>query len=271
MILLTKLHDELREIMDKLGIKTMPSRGDIEKVTGKSRLSTQVSRQGGFKKVSEDMGIKNYDSAYRQTYTEEEIKNRILQCVKILSIDRMPSRSEILRVENNSGLHSQICRGYGYYGWAEKLGLPIKQTETSMGKGYEKIFLEDCANKGYLAEQMTMKNAYDILVSGNIKVDVKSSRLYHGPHGNFFAFNLEKKNHNCDLFALYCCNDDLTEHDLYLVPSCFVMNKNQISIGEKKSKYHIFKDRWDYVDMYDKFYISLLSTDNTIYEKYKPF
>lgn len=254
------IHEEVKKVMDAMNLDRMPSRTEIEMVTRETALVTAIGRHGGFIKVAREMGIDTYHDRKHSSKSIESIEEDIVSVIKSLGIGRMPSRSEIMSIAGNGSLHNFIVRTGGYYDWADRLGLDIKTTETSMGKSYEKQFITDCFCRHYQADQMPMKNAYDVLVEKNIKVDVKSSRLYDSGQGKFFTFNLEKKNHNCDIFAFYCCNDDLTEHDVYIVPSCFIMGIKQFSVGEVRSKYRKFKDRWDFIDMYKKHYESILST-----------
>ena len=125
----------------------------------------------------------------------------------------------------------------------------------SLGKKYEEYVAGLLKRKGYEVEQMSMKHPYDLLVNMNIKVDVKISNLYRGAKGEFHTFNLEKHNHNCDLFICVCVTDKEIVKIL-VVPSKFLMKVNQLSVGAV-SVYDVFKDRFDYIEKYDVFYNQL--------------
>ena len=170
-----------------------------------------------------------------------------------LNINRMQYSVEIKRVTNNSKLTNAIRRHGGYKYWAKKLNLSQSECETRIGlkeELYIKTFLE---SKGYKVEKMTTKHPYDLLINGNIKIDVKASNKYTSSIGwSSYSFNLEKNNPTCDLYVIRCLQDNKT----LVIPSKF-LKQNQLCITDKESKYDKFKDRWDYVEKYDKFYKSL--------------
>lgn len=187
-------------------------------------------------------------------WTDELITKEILNVKNVLNLDRMPSRSEIVLAVGN-GLSIIIGRRGGYKYWAEKLNLDIKDSETKLGKEYETKIAELLKNKGYEVERMSMKHPYDLLVNQNIKVDVKISNLYRGPKGNFHTFNLEKYNHNCDLFICVCVTDEEIVKTL-VIPSKFLMKVSQLSVGGT-SIYDKYIDRFDFIKEYDAFYKNL--------------
>lgn len=71
-----------------------------------------------------------------------------------------------------------------------------------------------------------------------------------------YTFNLEKKNPTCDIYVAFCVDDYLNPIKTYVIPSKF-LHLTQLSIGRYKSKYDRFLDRWDYIDVFDKFYKQL--------------
>lgn len=187
-------------------------------------------------------------------WTDELIEQEILRVREALNLDRMPTNSEVKSVAGN-GLACKISKSGGYKYWADKLNLKMKKSETSLGKKYEEYVAGLLKRKGYEVEQMSMKHPYDLLVNMNIKVDVKISNLYRGAKGEFHTFNLEKHNHNCDLFICVCVTDKEIVKTL-VVPSKFLMKINQLSVGAV-SVYDVFKDRFDYIEKYDVFYNQL--------------
>lgn len=96
---------------------------------------------------------------------------------------------------------------------------------------------------------MSVKHPYDLLVNSNIKIDVKTARLYTSEHGNsYYTFNLEKKNPTCDIYIFYCVEIE----KILIIPSKF-LRQTQLCISEN-SKYNRYTNRWDYLKIYDNFY-----------------
>lgn len=192
---------------------------------------------------------------YGTPWTEDEIKQGIFEIMKILNIDRMPSSGETISALDYNGLSMAIQRSGGFKHWAKKLSLDTKKSETSLGQVYEEYILELLRNKGYEVERMSVKHPYDILANRNIKIDVKVSNLYKNSGSGYYTFNLEKHNHNCDLFICICVNDEEMVKTL-VIPSKFLMGIKQLSLGNT-SIYDSFKDRFDYIEKYDVFYNQL--------------
>ena len=191
---------------------------------------------------------------YKTKWTNELVEKEIKGVMKALNIERMPSNSEVKSVVGN-GLACKISKSGGYKYWANKLNLRMKKSETNLGKEYETKVAEMLKSKGYEVERMSMKHPYDLLVNQNIKIDVKVSNLYKGEKGEFHTFNLEKYNHNCDLFVCICVTDGEVVKIL-VIPSKFLMKVSQLSLG-MNSIYDVFKDRFDYIEKYDVFYNKL--------------
>lgn len=187
-------------------------------------------------------------------WTNELIEQEIIKVKEALNLSRMPSNSEVKSVVGN-GLACKISKTGGYKYWADKLNLKMKYSETKLGREYEEKIMKLLQSKGCEVEQMSIKHPYDLLVNLNIKVDVKVSNLYRGEKGEFHTFNLEKHNHNCDLFICVCVTDDEIVKTL-VIPSKFLMKVSQLSIGNN-SVYDVFKDRFDYIEKYDVFYNQL--------------
>jgi hypothetical protein len=191
---------------------------------------------------------------YKTKWTDELVEKEIKGVMKALNLNRMPSNSEVKSVVGN-GLACKISKSGGYRYWANKLNLKTKNSETKLGQDYEDKVFKLLQSKGYEVEQMTTRHPYDLLVNLNIKIDVKVSNLYRGEKGEFHTFNLEKHNHNCDLFICVCVTDDEIVKIL-VIPSKFLMKVSQLSVGAI-SVYDVFKDRFDYVEKYDVFYNKL--------------
>ncbi|NFI56998.1 hypothetical protein FDA48_11700 [Clostridium botulinum] len=191
---------------------------------------------------------------YGTQWTSELIKKEIIKVMNALDINRMPSSVEIKRITGNSKLINAIRRNNGFNYWASKLGLLQSKCETRTGFASEikvKKILED---KGYKVEKMTTKHPYDLLVNDSVKIDVKSSNKYLSSAGwNSYSFNLEKINPTCDIYIIYCIQDE----KLLIIPSKF-LKQTQLCITDKTSKYDIYKDRWDYIEQYNSFYKTVI-------------
>lgn len=184
--------------------------------------------------------------SHGKKWTQDSISKAVHDVMKALEIDRMPSNKECNRVLGDSSLSNAIAKRGGFYALARELNIPIKNSETSLGKRMEALVCEMLKSRGFNPVQMSVKFPYDIFVDG-IKIDVKASHLYRGEIGNFYSFNLEKKYATCDIYILITLTEDNEVKDVFVVPSKFVMQNNQISVGEVQSKYNRFKDRWDYI------------------------
>lgn len=189
----------------------------------------------------------------RIVWTDDLIKEKILEVKNGLSLDRMPSRSECIQYFHNTSLVNAISRRNKWYQLADELGLKVKDSETYFGKSQEATAAEILISKGFSVRKMSQNFPYDLLVDDCVKVDVKASHLYHGPNGDFYTFNLEKDYATCDIYILFALSES-DESSIFIVPSKFVIAQNQISMGVLKSKYHRFKDRWDYISALSDFW-----------------
>ena len=187
----------------------------------------------------------------RKKWTDERVKEEILNVKEALLLDRMPTRSEIIQVTHSSSLPCRICRTKGYYGWAEELGLKTKDSETNFGKKQESFIKSILESMGYKVEQMAQNYPYDLLVNDNIRIDVKASRLYEGEAGSYYTFNLYKKYATCDIYICLCYTEE-TLNKVLVIPA-HKLKITQLSVG-KTSIYDEYKDRYELIDKYDKFY-----------------
>ena len=191
--------------------------------------------------------------AHGTKWTDELIKEKVIEVVNVLELDRMPSQKECENYFHNCSLTNAIARRTGWYTLANEMGLAIKDSETYFGKKQEQTAQEKLISKGYEVRRMPQNFPYDLLVNDCVKIDVKVSRLYRGPAGNFYTFNIEKPFCTCDIYMLYILNDDNSEKDTLIIPSKFVPTNTQISVGEINSKYYRYSQRWDYISEYCEF------------------
>lgn len=192
-------------------------------------------------------------------WNDQKIESTLKEVMKKARITTFPSRTLMREITKSHALGVAVSRSGGTKRWAEKLGVETKTCESKLGYEYECECLSYLTSAfGYNCEFTMARYPYDILVNGNIKVDVKSSNLYRGPQGNFYTFNLEKEKPTCDIFVCYCIDDGKTEK-VYVIPSCVLSGHTQLSIGQIKSKYDKYIDRWDVFPRYDDFYNKMLS------------
>ncbi|MFC6455937.1 hypothetical protein [Paenibacillus vulneris] len=217
-------------------------------------LEYLISDNGGFTYWSSILGIPQKRSIIK--WDDQMIESEILLVLKELSLDRMPSSSEIKKHSGNVALHNKICKTLGYRGWAVKLGLEQKESETKLGQDIEDFATEILHSKGYSVEKMTTNYPYDLLINGTVRVDTKSGRAYDLQGSRCHTFGINKRNASCDIYLIFALSEDGSLERTYIIPS-HKLKVTSLSIGEK-SKYDIYKDRWDYINTYDKFYKSII-------------
>lgn len=183
-------------------------------------------------------------------WTDDLIKEKIEYVMTMLEIDRMPSDSECKFATGNGALSNKISKTGGFYFWANKLELDVKNCETKLGINHEESMLKEIQKK-YNAELTTVKFPYDILVEGMVKIDVKYSNLYSYSHGEYYSFNLEQSLPKSDILILICENKKTL-----IIPSHKVNGLTQVSVGTT-SKYDEYIGKWEYLDKFISFYKSI--------------
>ena len=89
-------------------------------------------------------------------------------------------------VRKDSALSVKVSRSGGFKCWALKLGLELKESETTKGWKYEEKALKDLTDRGYNVKEMTTKHPYDLLVEENVRIDVKVSSRYYYEDNNYY-------------------------------------------------------------------------------------
>lgn len=194
---------------------------------------------------------------YGTQWNEELIIEKIYEVIYFLGIDRMPSKSEIEAYYGDSALTNKISKAGGFYQYAERLGLEIKESESKLGIKYEKKVIQILENLGFSAEHTSMRHPYDILVNGRVKIDVKVANTSYVRGSKVYSFNLERSLHSCDLYVAIALNDNKKVMKIYVIPSSVMNGKKQLTVGVTKSKYDSYLQRWDLVDKVDKSLASL--------------
>lgn len=189
--------------------------------------------------------------AHGKRWTDEMVENEILNCVNILGLDRMPTKSEIESFYGNHKLTNRISRTQGYYWWAKRLNLKIKKSETTTGKRYEKYVMDVLQEKGYKVEKMTQNAHFDLLLNDCIKVDVKVGKRWYKEACQVNTFGINKKYATCDIYIILVLDDKENVEKTLIVPAYKIRCKTSMSIG-KNSKYNAWIDRYDVIDKYLK-------------------
>lgn len=186
--------------------------------------------------------------SHGKKWTLENIKKEISQISK--TSEYMPSCKTMDEYTGNKGLSNAVCRNGGCKKIAEMMNLKTKESETEYGRNYELYCLNKIGNIfHYDCEKMTTKYPYDLIVDRSVKIDVKASRKVKCRDSFSFSFNLEKKNPTCDIFVFFCIDNDKIIKT-YIIPSCILSGKCQLSVGIKQSIYDVYLDRWDYIKEY---------------------
>ncbi len=193
-------------------------------------------------------------------WSDELIREKVLEVSNFLSLNRMPSRQECENYFGDTALTNAVSRRMGWYSLAKDLGLPIKTSNTTFGKSFESMAEQLLLSKGFQVIRMSQNFPYDLLIDNCVKVDVKASRMYHGSQGYFYSFSIEKKFASCDFYLLLAVNDDREIQRCMVVPSCYVVFNKQISVGVTNSKYHRFTDRWDLIENASCYWRNLCDT-----------
>lgn len=177
-------------------------------------------------------------------------------------MDRFPTHSEMIEYYGNKSLTNKISKSGGTKYWAELLGYEVKDCESEFGDYFERYAIQDILNNTKLN---SFKNKvgypYDVTTNKHIKVDVKSSTIIENNNGyKHHSFNLEKKQPTCDIYILYCVDDENEVYKTYVIPSCHVYGQTQIGISAfGNSKWDKYRNKWDIFTIYNEFYQRLVS------------
>lgn len=192
--------------------------------------------------------------SHGKKWSDDAIRKSINKVVIAYDLKRMPSRSEVEQFYGNTSLTNAISKRCGWYELAKEMGLQIKDSETYFGKKQEEIARQTLITKGFEVRKMPQNYPYDLLVNDCVKVDVKASSLHKVESGAFYSFNIEKSYPTCDIYILYILNVDKSTKKVLVIPSSVIPYNTQISVGEKKSKYDKYADKWEYIEQYSEFY-----------------
>lgn len=195
-------------------------------------------------------------------WTNELVISEIERVIKSLELDRFPTHSEMIEYYGNKSLTNKISKSGGTKYWAELLGYGVKECESEFGDYFERYAIKDILDNTKLE---SFKNKvgypYDITTNKHIKVDIKSSTVIENNNGyKFHSFNLEKKQPTCDIYILYCVDEENKVYKTYVIPSCHVYGQTQIGISAfGNSKWDKYRNKWDIFTTYNEFYQKLVS------------
>ena len=188
-------------------------------------------------------------------WNDEKVKTEIREIINVLNIDRMPSASEMEMVTGNAALSCKIAKTGGFYKWADKLGLKVKNCETKTGKGYEEITFNLLKDKGYSVKRMSVKYPFDLIVNNKVSIDVKVGNVYMLKGSRVHTVGVSKKFATCDLYIVFALNEQKKVEKTFIIPG-IELDVVTMSFGSK-SKYDKYINRWDYIDKYLEFYNGL--------------
>jgi hypothetical protein len=196
-------------------------------------------------------------SCYNTESWQQKTKNEILEVIKSMGIDRMPTRSEIKRVTGNESLTNRIMKSGGFKEWSQKLNKSLKECETNFGNRYEELTKFRLGTWFKDVKRTSVRFPYDIIVNDKVKIDVKASRLFKGENGEFYTFNLGSKYPKCDFYIAYCIGNNDVIQKVLVIPSFIMAGKSQLSVGIN-SIYDKYRERWDLIEKFESAFKDIL-------------
>ena len=187
-------------------------------------------------------------------WTEERIIEEISQIVKEFDMKTFPTHTEMDNYYKSRALSNAVSRNGGSKYFAEKMNLKIKDCESKFGQKYEEFAMQQIKdNLGFISEPTQVGFSYDILTNHAVKIDIKAAKIFDNYGGTkYWTCNLEKKTQTCDIYIMYCLDEIENVIKTLIIPSIVLYEKTQLAVG-KTSKYDIYKDRWDFIEMYNNF------------------
>ena len=185
--------------------------------------------------------------AHGHKWTSQDIMNHIMQVVDFLEIDRMPSRSEIEEFYGDTALTNKIAKSGGFYHWASRLGLEVKDSESKFGIELEAQMRKLLESIGFKCEKTSTRYPYDLLVDDCVKIDVKAARKTKIKGSDAYSFRLAKEYQTCDVYIAVCVNDQKEILQIYIIPSIIMSGKKQLCMGVGHSMYDTYIQRWDII------------------------
>lgn len=184
-------------------------------------------------------------------WTDELIEKGILEAMKQLNLDRMPTGDELKDVGMNA-LHCKISRTQKYSGWAERLGLELKSGSTTRkGTAYEDYVMTWIESYGFSVERTTHRHPYDLMIDESVKIDVKVSSPYTSKNGTKHIFAGMKGKPTCDIFVLVALDAENNPLKIYVVPS-HRLPQQTINVWEGELQQYV--NSWEVIQAYSNFH-----------------
>lgn len=246
-----KLKSEIKKVMELHELHVFPSRQFLEGIN-RSDLFNAVARSGGFRKCADRWGIPKHQRTPR--WTLEKIEEELNKYIEAKGLERLPSKPDLIK-EGRQDLGNALTRHKGMEYWSERIGLPLKPSETTKGRMFERIVQNELENRNHDVKRMTTKHAYDLLVNENVKIDIKVASPGDVQGYRTHTFRPSKEYPTCDLYICVALDEENELEKVFVIPSKFAQ-VTTLCIMEN-SRYNAFIDRWDYIDRYTEFYKEL--------------
>lgn len=238
------LEQEIRMIMRTNNLETLPSRQLLEGI-GRSDVFNAIARKGGFRRVSERLNIPCTSSTPSGKWTNKRISEELKNIVEQQKLKEMPSKGD-LRELGRSDLANALTKKHTMKYWADKLGLKLKDSETTKGNQYEEKVKEIIESMELEVLNMSTKHPYDLLVNNCVKIDVKVGVAHHHFNGyRAHTFALHKKYASCDIYVCVALNEQEEVESHFIIPARDVQIVT-LNIGTN-SKYNKYKDGWNLI------------------------
>ena len=182
----------------------------------------------------------------RENWNDEKIADGIEEVIRFNELCRMPTYAEIREYYNNDKLTNAISKHGGIEKYSEILRMPQKNSATAAGQKWEKICKTELEGRGYSVELTSCRFPYDLLVNGNVKIDVKYGRPVFTDGVPYYTFNLAKKKQTCDFYIALAVDEEI--YKAYVIPSNLMTGKKQLSIGYGESAYDVYLERYDLIE-----------------------
>jgi len=250
-----RLEAEIRSFMEEYGLTIFPS-SSVLGGRGRSDLANGVSRSGGFVFCSKKFDIPGQNKTPR--WSLEKIELELLSYITEKELTHLPSKPDLIK-DGRCDICNAMTRHKSMKYWSDRVGYPLKESETTTGNKFERIVSDYLILKGYHVDNMVTKHPYDLLVEGNIKIDVKVS----SPHNHFgtrsHTFRSSKECPTCDVYVCVALDEEKNPEDIYVIPSTHAKIVTINISGMGGSKYEKFKNNWDVIREYTKLYSSLIN------------
>lgn len=184
-------------------------------------------------------------SKIRISWTDARFKQELIDTCTALG--RFPSNTELRKMGRND-LSCQIVKRGGFLRWAEETGFERVRSDSDVGWDGESEVSEILTARHYeVSKRQTMRCSYDLLISGCLRVDVKTAQFAtyrntsqdHDVSGWFYRIGKES---SADVFAFFQSDT----RDLFFIP-WFECPTGNVTIS-RTGKYQIFKNDYALLD-----------------------